>query len=315
MDSIRGRERLLITRHRNHAVADPRALRRAVRTGEMLRLRSGAYVRSGVWAALTLDEQHRLEIAAALDASSSGLVVVGRSAAAIWGVPLLGRHDGLVHVRTSVAAGTRTEHGFRKHATAHPEQHVVEAAGVHLTSPSRTVVDLALSEPFASGVVAVDWALRTGVGRDELRSVLDEVAPKQRRAHAERAVVFGDGRSGSAGESWSRAQMEEAGLVMPVLQERFTDRHGLIGFVDFYWPQYGLVGEFDGIAKLTDPGMLDGRSPRQALAAEKRREDRLRSSDRHPSVTRWLWEVLEQRGRLPALLMTAGVRRRWTSGP
>ena len=286
-----------------------------MRSGELLRLRSGAYVRSSVWGALTIDEQHRLEIAAALDASSSGLVVMGRSAAAIWGVPLLGRYDGLVHVRTSTAAGTRTEHGFRKHATGAPDQHVVEGAGVLLTSPTRTVVDLALSEPFASGVAAVDWALRTGIERDELRSVLDEVAPKQRRAHAERAIAFGDGRSGSAGESWSRAQMEEAGLVMPVLQERFADRQGLIGFVDFYWPQFALVGEFDGIGKLTDSGMLVGRSPRQALAEEKRREDRLRNSDRHPAVTRWLWEVLEQRGRLAALLLTAGVRRRWTSGP
>jgi hypothetical protein len=315
MDSIRGRERLLITRHRNHTAADPRVLRRAVRSGEMLRLRSGAYVRSSVWAALSVDEQRRLEIAAALDASSSALVVVGRSAAAIWGVPLLGRHDGLVHVRTSVASGTRTEHGFRKHATSAPDQHVVEGVGVHLTSPARTVVDLALSESFASGVVAVDWALRSGIEREQLRTVLDEVAPKQRRTHAERAVEFGDGRSGSAGESWSRAQMEEAGLVMPVLQERFADRLGVIGFVDFYWPEVRLVGEFDGIGKLTDPAMLAGRSPRQALADEKRREDRLRSSDRRPAVTRWLWEVLEQRGRLASLLLTAGVPRRWTSGP
>jgi hypothetical protein len=276
----------------------------------MTRLRSGAYVRSDVWAKLSYDERVRLEIAAALDASGTGLVVADRSAAAIWGVPLLGRHDGLVHVRTTTAAGTRTEHGFRKHAVPAPEQHVVERAGVLVTSLERTIVDLALSGSFASSVVAIDWALRRGIGKGDLRRVLDEVAPKQRRRYADRAIDFGDGRSGSAGESWSRVQMEESHLVMPVLQERFTDGLGLIGFVDFFWPRLGLVGEFDGIGKLTDPLMLAGRTPRQAMSDEKRREDRLRNSPRRPAVTRWLWEVLERRGALPALLMAAGVPRR-----
>lgn len=233
-----------------------------------------------------------------------------RSAAILWGVPLLGRYDGLVHARTTMAAGTRSEHGFRKHAVADLDQHVVEAAGFSATSLERTVVDLALSESFSSGVVAVDWLLRAGVRKDDLYRVLDEASPKQWRAKAERAIDFGDPASGSVGESWSRTQMEESGLVMPELQTRFFDGLGFIGAVDFYWPQFNLIGEFDGIGKFTDPTMLAGREPRQALADEKRREDRLRASDRHPNITRWLWEVLPTAGRLPALLMQAGVRRR-----
>ena len=310
MHVVQGRERLVLTRHRNHLVDDPRPLRKAVRRGEMVAVRSGAFVSAAVWNALTETERRRLEVAAAADASRSRLVMSHRSAAVVWGVPLLGRHDGLVHVRTTVAAGTRTEHAFRKHAVADPEQHVVSRSGLLVTSLARTVVDLTLSESFASGVVAVDWALRAGVEQDGLRSVLDEVAPKQGRRRSERAIDFGDARAGSVGESWSRTQMEEAGLVMPVLQEGFTDHLGLIGYVDFYWPAVRLVGEFDGLGKLTDPGMLGGLTPREALANEKRREDRLRTSSRRPAVTRWLWEVLLRRGALPALLMAAGVPRR-----
>jgi hypothetical protein len=56
--------------------------------------------------------------------------------------------------------------------------------------------------------------------------------------------------------------------------------------------------------------MLRGRTPWQAMSDEKRREDRLRTSERRPAVTRWLWEVLEQRGALVRLLLAAGVPRR-----
>lgn len=310
MTPIEGRGRLLITRHRNHAVMDPRALTRAVRRGELLRLRCGAYVRSEVWQALPIDEQRRLAVAAAEDAASAGLVFSHRSAAALWGVPLLGARTEPVDVRTTVAAGSRSEHGFRKHATQDLDQHVVQENGFLVTSVARTVVDLALSEPFQAGVVAADWALANGTSRDSLLEVLHEADPKRGRARARHVIGFADGASGSVGESRSRAQMELAGLVIPRLQEEFADRRGFIGRVDFFWPQCRLIGEFDGIGKFTDAEMLAGRTTEQALADEKRREDRLRNSERRPDVTRWLWETLGVAGALPALLLAAGVPRR-----
>ncbi|MFN8108092.1 MAG: hypothetical protein U0R21_09955 [Nocardioidaceae bacterium] len=45
---------------------------------------------------------------------------------------------------------------------------------------------------------------------------------------------------------------------MPVLQHMIFDAHGrLLGVVDFYWPGYGVIGEFDGrvkYEKLRKPG-------------------------------------------------------------
>jgi hypothetical protein len=55
-------------------------------------------------------------------------------------------------------------------------------------------------------------------------------------------------------------------------------------------PRYRAVGEFDGLAKY---GVLlqPGQDPRDAVVAEKRREDAIRDEDWH--VTRWVWSELE----------------------
>ncbi len=68
------------------------------------------------------------------------------------------------------------------------------------------------------------------------------------------------------------------GSPLPVMQQELRDEHGLIGRVDFSWPQAHLVGEADGRLKY---------DTRQAVYAEKRREDRLRM--RGYGVIRWGW--------------------------
>lgn len=96
------------------------------------------------------------------------------------------------------------------------------------------------------------------------------------------------------------------GLPAPVLQEAFHDRLGLIGYTDFWWPQRNLIGEFDGKGKYRDPLFLRGRTPVQALADEKWREDRLRA--RGLRVSRWDWATAVSLPRLRAHLRDAGLR-------
>src|SRR4051812_42679002 len=108
MGGITGLEHLALTRHRNVRIGDDRSLRRAAERGTLTRLRIGAYVPTAVWQALSRQERHRLAAAAAAEMSAS-FIASGRTAAALWGVPALGRGDGLVHTRVTTAAGTRTE--------------------------------------------------------------------------------------------------------------------------------------------------------------------------------------------------------------
>jgi hypothetical protein len=125
-------------------------------------------------------------------------------------------------------------------------------------------------------------------------------------ARLRRVLELADGASGSPGESVSRVAMHLEGLPKPVLQQPFRDRRGLIGVVDFWWPQFNLIGEFDGRGKYTRDDMLNGMSPAEAVLAEKAREDRLRALG--PGVVRWDWPYAISPPRLARKLRDAGLR-------
>lgn len=308
MSAITGAESLIVLRHRNHTGHDDRALQRRAATGELTRLRSGAYVPTAVWAALRSADRRRLEAAAMAEAHPA-YVGSHRSAGAVWRIPSLQRHDGLVHARVSLAAGSRTEHGVRKHAVRDVDLHLTTVEGITVTTIERTALDLAATERFAEGVVAVDHVLHH-VSKDRLREVLEEWAPVRGRRKVEAVLAFADGRSGSAGESLSRVLMLEGGLEIPDLQHEFWDADGLIGVVDFWWPACNLIGEFDGLQKYREAEFRRGRTPAEVVIDEKLREDRLRATRTHPDVSRWIWSTLTERGRLVRQLAAAGVPRR-----
>ena len=307
MERIRGAGDLILVRHHNRS-GDGRVLQRAADRGELRRLRSGAYVSATIWDRLPEDDRRRLE-AVAMAEMHPAFVASHRSAAALWHVPTIRPPDGLVHARVSVAAGSRTEHGVRKHATHDPAQHLAVVDGIACTTLERTALDLAATEAFDEAVVALDWVLGQGITKDRLRHVLDEWAPAHGRRRIEAALAFADRDSGSPGESLSRVLIADARLPAPILQQPFFDRRGLIGYVDFWWPDFGLIGEFDGLKKYREADLLAGRTPGQVVIAEKVREDRLRAMTGHPRVHRWIWATLTTRGALARDLQLAGLPR------
>ncbi len=284
---------------------DDRTLRKAAAKGVLTRVRRGVYVRTAIWDWLSPLDRYRLIIAAAAEAAGGRLVISHRSAAALWGVPLVGRYPDAVDVLTSFSGGTRSEHGFVRRSTRDLVTEVTEKDGITLTSLPRTVADLTVSLPFAGAVAAVDWALANGCSREHLADLvrcLSGAAGGRGLA----AIAFADGRSGSPGESVSRALIHELGFPPPALQVPFHDSRGLIGVVDFFWADFALVGEFDGRVKYADPELLKGRAPEAVVVEEKRREDRLRALG--PRVTRWMWDDLT-RERLGRHLELAGLPR------
>lgn len=307
MPPIAGVDSLIVLRHRNHTGHDDRALQRRAATGELTRLRSGAFVLTAVWRTMRAEDRRRLE-AAAMAEQHAGYAATHRTAGALWRIPSIQRHDGVVDARATMAAGSRTEHGVRKHAVRDVDQHLTRIDGITCTTLERTALDLAATESFAEGVVAMDHVLRH-VSKDRLREVLDEWAPTRGRRRIEAVIAFADERSGSAGESWSRVQMDEAGFVAPMLQEAFFDEDGLIGYVDFWWPGCNRIGEFDGLKKYKEAQLMAGRTPGEVVSDEKIREDRLRATRTRPGVSRWIWHTLT-RGLLARQLTASGVPRR-----
>ncbi|MEZ2372246.1 hypothetical protein [Arthrobacter sp. RCC_34] len=152
-------------------------------------------------------------------------------------------------------------------------------------------------------------------GRDRASVVraVSQIRSAARRTRLETILDFADGNAMLPGESLSRVMMHRLGFPRPVLQQEFRDRAGLIGYTDFWWKPWRVVGEFDGTAKYLKPEYLAGRTPSDVVVAEKRREDRLRRLGL--TVVRWTWADLTSPGSLADVLREAGlpvtqVRRR-----
>lgn len=299
----------LFTRH--HSDASGRAeLSRATRSGELVRVCEGVYLPAAEWNLLDERGRHLALAHASQQSRRRRLVFSHWTAAAAWDLPLVEPLPRKVHAVALRSTGGRSDDHLVRHCLGIPDR-TVELDGLEVTSLARTVVDLARVAPFATAVVAADAGLARLASRDEL---VAELGPPGARGagRARRVIEFADARSGSPGESLSRASMATAGVPAPELQQCFTDADGRM-FVDFWWPRFGVVGEFDGAVKYDDPAFLAGRTPLQALLDEKAREDRIRSLG--PTVTRWRWDVARSPARLRAQLVSAGVRdvryRKW----
>src|SRR5690606_7823588 len=125
--------------------------------------------------------------------------------------------------------------------------------------------------------------------RDELLAELTGVPLHQGVVKARSAIEFADGRADRPGESMSRVSIHRAGLEAPQLQARTRGQSGRVWTVDFWWPRFNLIGEFDGRWKYTDPEFMAGRSAQQVLLDEKDREDDLRAANH--GFVRWDWPL------------------------
>ena len=156
--------------------------------------------------------------------------------------------------------------------------HAFPGAGrVDLGTSPRTVdlataiVGVGLVAPRRSCVVAADAALhRELVTGAELDAALERMAHVPGIGAARVAIRSAHASSESPGETLLRLILADLGLVA-IPQYRVVENGHVIARVDFYLPQLGVVLEFDGRVK------YDGREGAAALAAEKRREDRIRS--------------------------------------
>lgn len=284
-------------------------LARAAGAGRLTRIVRGAYIDGEAAARRSADDRYRDRIHARQLVSARPLLFSHDSAASLWRIPRVSAWPARVHVLD--ARPHRGSPGVFHHVGM-PEPIPDSIDGVLVTSLTRTLIDLARTASTADALVAMDAGLagihfggRTLVaGRSEILSELDGVGSARGTRAARFVVDFADPNSGSPGETISRLSMARARLAVPVLQHPFSDAHGMM-VVDFWWPESGVIGEFDGAGKYLRSEGMGGRTAAEVVIDEKNREDRLRRQVSR--VVRWGWDVARSPAQLGALLRAAGV--------
>ena len=221
----------------------------AVQAGRLTRgqLRSSAWRRlfPDVYACASLPLDHRLRAQGAARLLLPGAVLSGGSAAVLWGVDLAGRDDDVECVLLpNCRAGT--VRGVRVTRRAVPPEDVVTRAGVPVTTPLRTALDLGCIQPLEEAVIALDQFLRIRrLAVADLRLAADRLTgPACRSVRA--AVAKADGLAQSPQETCLRLRLHASRLPCPVAQYEVRDARGFVARVDFAWPGARVAVEYDG---------------------------------------------------------------------
>ena len=283
-------------------------IRTARRAGTWHTLHRGAYCDAEAIASLHPDRKYELRVRA-VAARSPQLVLSHISAAAILRLPLWGTALDNVHLTRIGKGGGRNAPGRVVHSAHLLPSEIINHQGFRVTTPTRTLVDLVCSAPFATATIAADYALRREMLLPpDLARALESTDHRRGAAAGRRALLFANGRSESVGETRTRLVMHQFGLPEPTLQVRiYAANRTFVGRVDLGYPELGVLIEFDGLIKYRKP-LQPGQTPEDVVVAEKVREDLLRGLGY--VVVRFVWAELSDPAAMVAKINAAIVRGR-----
>jgi very-short-patch-repair endonuclease len=237
---IAGRQENLITRDQVLSLGVGRgAIEHRVAIGRWQRLHRCIYLIGS--APPTLSARAR---AAAL-ALGDGAVASHRTAAVVWGL-LPPADEDEPHV-TVPARNVGRRDGLRIHRVRRlPEEEVTTRHGIPLTTPARTICDLAATEPLRDVESALAEARIHRLATDRQINAVIQRAPTRPGAPIIRKLLEAETDSGytrSKAERILRDLIHDADLERPLFNEP------LLGYVvDALWPKQRLIVEVDGFA-------------------------------------------------------------------
>jgi Protein of unknown function (DUF559) len=232
----------------------PARLRSLVRRGYLVPVRHGAFATRSAAAAAENDpcRAHALQVAAVRASVGRDAVGSHHSAALIHGFDLLKPPSPelvTLTCRPRMRRRSRRTAGVLFRIAELPDHHATRACGTEVTTPARTVIDLARTLPFIEAVVVADSALRAGkTTKEELASICADCPRWPGIAQARRVAAFGDGLAESVLESCARVTFDAFGLEPPELQVTVRGP-GFVYRVDFCWEKHKTIVEADGLAK------------------------------------------------------------------
>jgi very-short-patch-repair endonuclease len=242
----------------------PRRIRTELTSGRWVQLAPGRYVEASSLVGASPEKLH------AIHAMARGfgrqLVIHRESAACLHGLRVLSPP---ARVATAKPA-------------SFPSADIVSARAMNLTTPARTVIDVARFRGIEAGLVVADSAIAQRLlDRATLTARLAEMGRCQSRKLAEVVAAEASGLAESAFESVSRYRLLRGGIPRPELQARLMNYR-----VDFLWRAQAVIGEADGLTKYG----TDERTVRARIRAERERQRAL--EDAGYIIVRWLWDEI-----------------------
>jgi hypothetical protein len=222
-----------------------RRLQRLLDDREVRRVLRGVYVRTDV------PDTVELRVAAARLVLSPHVVAGNRTAAWLLGVDTFDYRELeiLPALETYALRGrNRTRRtGCTPRVRDLAPRDVCEIAGIQVTTPLRTTLDLACSLRRRDALAAIDGFMRGyGLTTDELARELGRWAGRRGVVQARDLVPLGTPKAESPGESRVRLELIDRGLPMPEPQWWVEHRGRRLFRLDMAYPRHRVAVEYDG---------------------------------------------------------------------
>jgi hypothetical protein len=249
-----------------------RELARMVRSGELRRLRRGAFMSGTAWDDAEPAARHAMTARAVLkqartDAVLSHVSALPEYAAPTWGLPL-----DVVHVIRKDQRAGRKERGICQHQGGLRDGDVIVRNGLEITSPDRTPLDVTTIAGVEVGLVVMNHFLHNGLTTAErLRERYDAMQHDPFTLRTDLVLRQADSRIESVGESRTVFLCWRNGVPAPVPQWGVYDQGRLVARLDLAWPELKVWLEFDGREKYLKY-RREGESVVDAVLREKARE-------------------------------------------
>jgi len=260
-------------------------LRRSADRGELTRLGKAAFVSTSIFEAASLWEAFRLRSIAFSLSSGPDTFLTGPAAAAVLEIPMVGDppdhptalRPGNAHVGHDRSPYGRVRHGYL------PPSHQRRRGRAFTVSPAYCAVDIARHYGTRDGILAADRVLASGVHREVLANLVDNMSRYPGIESARWVVENADPRAESPLESLGRFAFLSEGLPAPV-SNAWIPVAGQWFRADHLLPEQGVILEADGAVK------YDNRVDAATLVrADRDRERLLRSL--HFGIARYGWSL------------------------
>jgi hypothetical protein len=171
-------------------------------------------------------------------------VVAGFAAAALHG----SRWANDVQVVELIHDNWRSPAGIQTHGDRIEEDEVQRVAGVPVTSPARTALDLGCWYPTMTAAAGIDsLAGAVEIKAPDVELLAGRYLGRRGVARAREAIELSDAGAQSPKESWLRVVLIQAGLPRPQTQIPVCNEFGnAIAYLDMGWEDVKVAVEYDG---------------------------------------------------------------------